>query len=193
MDILQLIKERKTIRKYQDKPIPKNVLDKIIEAGIWGPSLTASGIQPWKFFIIREKKIKTKIVDILVKASKKIGVPGSLFLTSSSTTISNAQTVILIYSTSPLVNWAKRIKKCLKLAQSSEIAAISAAIQNMILTAYTLGVASCWLGVPLLCAEEINKLFDANDELVSVLTLGYPAQEGKRSPRKPISETVKYF
>ncbi|MDD5081336.1 MAG: nitroreductase family protein, partial [Candidatus Omnitrophica bacterium] len=35
MDILKVIKERKTIRKYKDKPIPKEIIEKIIEAGRW--------------------------------------------------------------------------------------------------------------------------------------------------------------
>lgn len=39
MDILNLIKKCATIRKYQNKPIPKKILDKIIEAGIWGSSI----------------------------------------------------------------------------------------------------------------------------------------------------------
>ena len=55
MEILEIIKKRKTIRKYTDKPIPKEVLDKILEAGIWGPSV--HGLQPWKFVVVTQGQV----------------------------------------------------------------------------------------------------------------------------------------
>jgi len=64
----------------------------------------------------------------------------------------------------------------------------------MILVAESLGIGSCWLTISLLCEKEINKLLGVkNEKLVAVLTLGYPQERGKRSKRKPISETVKYL
>ncbi len=64
----------------------------------------------------------------------------------------------------------------------------------MILVAESLGVGSCWLDTPLFCEKEINKLLGIKDEkLIAILTLGYPAEKGRRSKRKSLSETVRFI
>lgn len=194
MDILKLIKNRTTIRKYQNKPIPKKILHKIIEAGVWGPSLLAVGFQPWKFKIITNKKIIHKIATILLKKSERIGIGGNIILRTGSNTISNANTIIVVYNCAPVTKFVTNFRKIYhRAAKLAELSAISASIQNMILVAHSLGIGSCWLDAPLFCEKEISKLLaESNDKLVAILTLGYPAQKTKRSVRKPWKEIVNF-
>lgn len=190
--ILEIIKERKTIRRYKDKPIPEKIIRKIIEAGRWGPSI--HGIQPWKFVVIENKKLIKKITDRLIKKSKKIGAGANILLHFSADIIRNSPILIAIYNTKAFMQLAKRYRESyIKLAKVAEISAISAAIQNMVLVAESLGLGSCWLNTPLFCRKEINKLLNESNELAAILTLGYPQEKGKRSKRKPLSETVKYI
>jgi len=201
MNILKLIKERRAIRKYKNKPIPKKIIDKIIEAGIWGPSVPSflPQSQSWKFVVIRNEKVKNGIVRILNRGSKNSGAGVNIMLSSAARIISNAFVVLVVYNSKELERKLKgrfkeiysKFARIIKTAQSS---AISATIQNMILVAESLGIGSCWLDTPLFCDKQINKLLGVKDEqLVAILTLGYPAEEGKRSERKPIEETVKWF
>jgi len=69
MDILELIKRRRSIRKYRKRNISNKKLRKIIEAGRWAPSI--HGFQPWKFLVIRESSLIEKISKILINKSKK--------------------------------------------------------------------------------------------------------------------------
>ena len=82
-----------------------------------------------------------------------------------------------------------KYSKLIKMAQSS---AISAAIQNMILSAEALGVGSCWLDTPLFCEKQINNYLGRKENLCAVLSLGYSNQKGSRSKRKPMTEAVEY-
>ncbi len=52
-DFLEFIKNRRSIRSFQDKQIPDNEIQMILEAGRWAPS--ASNKQPWEFYVIRDK------------------------------------------------------------------------------------------------------------------------------------------
>ena len=197
MDILELIKGRKTIRKYQGKPIPREIIDKIIEAGIWGPSVPSFlMIQPWRFVVIEDKKIKKEITEIILKKSKEIGAGANILLSSSGRIIDSAPIVIMIYNSGDLKKLESKYKvvydKFGEIIPRAELSAISATIQNMILVAEGLGVSSCWLDTPLFCKDEINQLLKAEDELIAVLTLGYRAEEGKRCQRKPFSEMVSF-
>lgn len=192
IEILDLIKKRKTIRKYKNKLIPQKIMNKIIEGGIWSSSL--HGFQPWKFIIINNRILIKKLSDILLKKSKGMGAGGNIIMHSSSDTIRNSQTSVIIYNSGEFAKWtAKFNKRYIKFAKVSELSAVSAAIQNMILVAENLGVCSCWLGTPLFCEKEINELININDELVAILTFGYPAEKGRRSARKPLSPIIRYL
>jgi nitroreductase len=57
--LLNFIKERRSIRAFQDKPIPEKEIEMILEAGRWAPS--ASNRQPWEFIVIKNKEILKKI------------------------------------------------------------------------------------------------------------------------------------
>lgn len=194
MGILKIIKNRRTIRKYQNKKISKEILAKIIEAGRWAPS--AENSQPWKFIVLKSSKAKNEFIKSIVTKdySKKFLTPVNVLLKASFKIIKEAPVIILVYNTHPLSKKIKKLGKVYeKLTYLSEIQSISAAIENMFLTATSLGIGMCWLNFPLLIKDEIEKFFKTKDELVAILTLGYPQEKGKRSKRKPISETVKYL
>jgi nitroreductase len=192
MDILELIKNKRTIRKYKNEPIEQEAFNKIIEAGIWGPSLLAPGFQPWIFVYIQNKDLVKQISDIMLRKSKKMDILGSRILRLSANTIANAEVVIAVYNSSSLTKFAQRIKDMyIRYAKFAELAAISASIQNMLLTAESLGIGSNWLDTPLFCEKEIDRLLNINYKLVAILTFGYPAEKGKRSPRKLSSKSIK--
>src|SRR5215471_10836600 len=60
-DLLDLIKSRRSIRRFQDRPVPEELLRKIIEAGTWAPS--ACNMQDWRFVVVRDQKKKDDIFD----------------------------------------------------------------------------------------------------------------------------------
>ncbi|OQX81526.1 MAG: hypothetical protein B6D56_02330 [Candidatus Omnitrophica bacterium 4484_70.1] len=194
MNIQQIIKKRRTIRLYKTKVISKSLINKIIEAGRWAPS--AENSQPWKFIVLKSSKVRNEFIKSIIAKdySKKFLTPVNLLLKASFKIIKEAPLIILVYNTHPLSKKIKKLGKVYeKLAYLSEIQSISAAIENMFLAATSLGIGMCWLNFPLLIKDEIEKFFKTKDELVAILTLGYPQEKGKRSKRKPISETVKYL
>ncbi len=67
MDVLEAIKERRSIRKYEPKAVPEEKLTQILEAGRWAPS--ADNSQPWKFIVVRDEKIKNELARVAVWGS----------------------------------------------------------------------------------------------------------------------------
>ncbi len=62
MDIIKIIKTRRSIREYQDKPVPKDILEKIVDAGRF--AATARNVQPWEFVIITEQSTLKKLAAL---------------------------------------------------------------------------------------------------------------------------------
>jgi nitroreductase len=62
MDALTAIANRHSVRKFTSRPIPKDVLEKIVDAGRLAP--TARNVQPWEFVVITDRKQLAKIAEI---------------------------------------------------------------------------------------------------------------------------------
>ena len=60
--LLDFIKERRSIRAFQDKQIPEKEIEMILEAGRWAPS--ASNRQPWKFIVIKNKDVLKEVARV---------------------------------------------------------------------------------------------------------------------------------
>ena len=58
--LLETIKKRQSVRNYQDKEIPEEILQQILEAGRLAPS--ANNGQPWKFIVVKDKDLRKKLV-----------------------------------------------------------------------------------------------------------------------------------
>ena len=61
-DILNLLKTRRSIRKYKDLPVEEEKIEKCLEAARWAPS--ASNKQPWEFLIVTDKQVRKKLSEI---------------------------------------------------------------------------------------------------------------------------------
>jgi nitroreductase len=165
-EVLNAIKNRRTIRKFKPDPIDKEKLQMILDAGRWAPSF--SNLQPWKFIVIKDPDLKNK----LDKASRE----NVLHLG-----INEAPAVILV---------------CVdrRIDPLHAIEAGAAATQNMALAGHSLGLGVGWIGVWGTEAEAaIQKLFQLPEttRVVSLLPVGYPA-ESPQSHRKPLEEFVQF-
>jgi len=118
--------------------------------------------QPWKFVIVREKKEEL--------AS----------LTKYGNVIRDANQCLAVF-----------LDQASSYNRTKDLLAIGAAIQNMLLRAYSLGIGTCWLGEILNRKEEVNILLEIPQEmeLVAVIALGYP-NEKPISTRKKLDELI---
>ncbi len=61
--LLELVKKRRSIRKFKPEPIPDEYVDKIIEAARWAPS--GANSQPWEFIVIKKQELKDRIIELI--------------------------------------------------------------------------------------------------------------------------------
>lgn len=191
-ELMRLIKERRTIRNYTFQSVPKNKIKKIIEAGRWAPS--AHNLQPWYFVVVQRKEWKKKIMTEFMNASNTFLTSAKILSTKTFNLIEKAPTIVLVYNVSSFSKRSRRLgDQYFSVAYLSEIESVSAAIQNMLLCAKSIGLGAAWLTLPLLAKKEIYKVIKIKGELLAVLTLGYPTEKGNKLPRKSIRETIKYL
>ena len=162
-DTLKAIMDRKSVRKFSDKPISEADIRTVLKAGMSGPSCVNS--RCWSFVVVRDKETLLKMADANVKYADPLR---------------SAALGILVCGD---------LSRTEFFASAREFWAIDGAIaaQNMILAAESLGIGSCWLGTWPVKERVANQtaLFDLPEHIVphSVIAFGYPAADVPPGPR----------
>lgn len=188
---------RTSIRRFKPTPIPDEVIMKILEAGTRAP--TAGGGEQWFFMVIVDEEIR-KSVHKLLRRAHEIYARDSLLEPYPEDSIAKWMKRIdegMYYAPlyiAAFLDLRKRIHKdeYLQYERVLAIQSLSAALQNMIISAWLLGIGSVWLGVPLLLKEEFDRLLNPPQgcELQAVIAFGYPSEEPRLRKRKSINEVT---
>jgi len=169
MEVIEAIKGRRSIRKYKDEPVARELILQIIEAGRWAPS--AMNAQPWKFIVTTDQAKKEKMADRSRYAK---------FLP-------NAPVAIIVCA-----RFDERRQVEDKALRYFSIQDTAAAIQNMLLAAYSLGLGTCWIGD--FDERQLKELFTIpeNYNPVAIIALGYPDVQPTSTFRKPVEEIIDF-
>jgi nitroreductase len=174
--ILNLIASRQSDRKYSDKIVEKEKLDRIVEAGRMAPS--ACNAQPWKFILVTEPQLVVQIAE--AASAKLIGMNGF---------VAQAPVILVIVREKP--NMSSKVGATIKNKDYSLID-IGIATENICLQAKAEGVGSCIIGW--FDERMIRKLLDIpkSKRVELIITLGYSLSEKREKRRKPTEEIVSY-
>ncbi len=169
MEFSEVIKNRYSCKKYSDKQVPADVLEKILEAGRLAP--TAKNLQEQKVYVFTKSEDLAKIDEL---TPCRYGAPTVLVVTFDTTNV-------FVYPGE---------------ARDSGIEDASIVATHLSLAATDAGVNNCWLNFfdPAKVKEALD--IPENEEVLMLLDLGYAAEGTGPLPnhekRKPLSETVVY-
>jgi nitroreductase len=168
MDVFKAIKGRRSVRAFTDEPVSEEEIMKIIDAARWAPS--AGNIQPWEFIVVQDAKTKRGLVE-----------------TALDQTFIQEAPVVIVVCANPKRSSRRYGSRGASLYCLQDTAA---AIQNINLAAYALGLATCWVGA--FEEEKARRVLNLPDNLrpVAIIPVGQPAEKPTLSPRRPLSEVV---
>ena len=180
-EVIKNIRTRRSVRSYDPKPIPRDVLNAIVDAANEAPS--AMNNQPWRFVVVEDTEAKRKLLQAVLPQAKRI--------TESIRDVDPERYEMIkkryselpdpVYYSAPAIVFV---------IGSGKYAAHSCplACENMMLAAHSLGLGSCWVGFGSMVTEdaEARKLFALRDEesIFGPILLGYPYGETVRPPKK---------
>ncbi len=184
--VLEAIKSRRAIRSYEDKPVPESAIQTMLEAATYAPS--AINVQPWKFTIVTNKAEMKKLSDtakpMLVRMLPDVGDEGLAGLKKRL-----ADPNYNIFYNAPQLIFVSGLKS------PYGIYDCSMAAQNMMLSAYTLGVGSCWIGTAVALANQPNVKADLgvpeDHEVHAAIIFGYPKGGFPKAPEKRPAQVLK--
>ncbi len=194
MNLSEIVRGRRSIRKYEDREIPVELLKEILDDAVWAPSGTNR--QNWEIVVVRgarkdgllklidaaavfvkprlEKYLSGKMVNITLQFFKNLG---------------GAPVILLVYIPKAKYEIRDGMSNLEKFraehGRFTDICSASALTQNILLLAKAKGLGTCWMTAPKYVEDEIGEFLGITDrELVSVIPIGYPAQDPPAPPRK---------
>jgi coenzyme F420-0:L-glutamate ligase / coenzyme F420-1:gamma-L-glutamate ligase len=198
-DLATLLRNRRSVRKYQARPVSREQLEQIVEAARWAPS--PHGRQPWRFVVLTRQEPKTLLADRMgVTWRENLEMDGqddrivNIRLEKSRQRILTAPAIIL-----PCLYLEDLDRYPDEKRQSDEsimaIQSLGAAIQNMLLMTYDLGLDAGWMCAPLFCPEVVCEALDLDRHLIphALITVGYAAADPQRRERLPLENLIVRF
>lgn len=183
--IYELIKARRSIRAYEPRPVPEDMLNRILEAGVWAAS--GKNLQNWRYYVLTGGKR-----DAYLKLSQKswLSIKDNLekrlkpslykFTERFFFTLGEAPVILLAYAE---INGEDH--------PQTQLGNVYLSVENMVIAAQAEGLGTCIMGSPLEIEADVRRFLEVdkdpahkNWKLVCGLVMGYPAHSPPAPPRQ---------
>lgn len=192
---LTLIRTRRSIRRYRPDPVPREMIERLLEAAIWAPS--AHNRQPWRFCVVTDGETKVTLARMMGERLRRDleadGVPEAIIAADTGRSyarITGAPALVTLCLTMADMDRypdaARAHNEYVMAVQSTALAG-----QNLLLAAHEAGLAACWMCAPLFCPDVVQAALDLPEDWQpqALITLGYAA-ETREKTRHPLEERV---
>ncbi len=168
MDFYEVIKKRRSVRKYRPDPIPAEVLNRILEAGRIAPS--AKNLQPWHFIVVSDAQIKKELAA---------ACRNQMWMADAGVIICGCADEKNCYA------------KLGSLGLSFQVD-LAIALDHMILAATAEGLGTCWIAA--YNEAEVKRVLKIPENLrvVCLTPVGYPAETPIDRGRKPLDQIISW-
>ncbi len=168
MDTIKCIRERRDIRDFRPDPIPENVLKEILEAAIQAPS--AGNAQDWEFILVKNPRTKSLLAEAALAQDFVAKAPLVIVVCSDLNRISSS--------------YGERGKSLYSIQNTA------AAIENLLLAAWNLGIGACWVGAFNEQRVRETLILPENVRPLAIIPLGYPSKVPEKPGRRPLKEVL---
>ncbi len=190
-DLHEAIRRRRSIRKYHQKPVSREMILAVLGEAGWAPS--AHNSQPWRFIIVENPSVKQELAQKMTQAwaadlvhegysvdQKRQEERVSRFADASAL-------IVVCMSMEGLRKFSNAERQ--KTERDLAVESLGAALQTLLLAAYDTGLGACWYCTPAFCKEMVREVLKIPEsvEPSAIVTLGYPA-ESPQSKRKALGE-----
>ncbi len=195
--MVSAIYDRRSTRKFLDKPLSKKDITDIIQSGMKAPS--SKNRQPWKYIVV-QGSAKEKMLKIFRQGIEREENERAL-LPQSKQHIASAKYTVDIMAEAPIIVFAVNILGKSILAEMTleehiseicNIQSIGASIENMLLAATEKGIGSLWICDIYFAYPELCEWLDSDGQLIAAIAFGYPNEFPKARPRKKMEDIVEW-
>lgn len=194
--MIETIERRRSIRAYQDRPVPRWMLEEILRAGTLAPS--SKNRQPWRFVVVSGAAKADMLAAMKRGLEREKTAP---LLPDSRQHLPGAERTREIMEQAPAVifvlntlgrDLAVPLDPEDRVAELCNVQSVGAALENMTLAAADLGLGSLWICDIFFAYRELSAWLSTEGELLAALAVGYAAESPPPRPRKGLEAAVEW-
>ncbi len=198
LDLQQLIRTRRAIRRYTDQPVPRSLIERLLATAVWAPS--AHNRQPWRFAVLTRSSDRERLAQAMgerLRADRRTdGDPPAAIerdVARSHARITGAPAAIVVCLSMRDMDTYPDTRRS-RNEHLMAVQSVAMAAQNLWLLAHDAGLGTCWLCAPLFVPDLVRQTLDlpADWEPQGLMTLGWPAEE-KHKTRLPLEQVVRFL
>lgn len=209
-DLFQWLQGRRSIRRFAERPIDRDVLDRVVTAATTAPSSTNR--QPWRFAVVTAAALRASIAAAVQERSSamkaviaqghhgdEFGSYGDFFFEP----LAGAAAIVV----PQYRDYPDQIAQFISSgggdpaafqtpsAMQMELCGVSAAVMLLLLQARAEGLGACWMAGPMVAQNDIENLLriERPFRMVGAVALGYPAEQPTPTRRRPVGRVVTWF
>lgn len=207
-DLLQAMRERRSVRRFASRPVGHDVITKIVEAAITAPS--ASNKQPWRFLVVEDRARITRMAEAVREATSLVSAhipeasqPAFRAYGDYFTRFEDAPAVIVpihraMSVLSNLVDDAlpqDTRTTVRRMEEQSGLVGTSLALMNLLLMAHALGLGASGMTGPLVAEPALRAILEVPEGwgIVALVPIGFPAEDPAPTDRKPVDKIIRWL
>ncbi len=205
-DFFEVVRRRRSIRRFKPDPVPDEYIKKILEAARWAQS--GANAQPWEFIVVKDKETKYKIADFILEHLKRVWDiektrvkelrhPQMLEAPSRPPAFKDAPVFIIVCG-DPRTFQATVLASNFMPSEGGSMGHFLKGMGNttqiMHLAAAALGLGSQWVSINVTTEVHLKALLDVPEELTipTIVPIGYPAYEPVPPYRRDFEEIIHF-
>jgi nitroreductase len=212
-ELAELIRTRRSIRRYRDADVPDEMLLKAIDLATWAPN--GGNFQPWQFWVVKNRDLIGRMADAMDDRSRLMAAwpEAEPYLEHAKRWVQHGgffrhAPVCIPVLVGKYQSIADRLLDARgagdpqaremaewRRAGASRLQTIGGAVQNLLLALHQQGLGACWMAGPQQAKAEIDAILGIPEEweFAAMVAVGYPAEEKVGAARKPLDEVVKFI
>jgi F420 biosynthesis protein FbiB-like protein len=187
---------RRSIRTYADRPVPPDLLERVLGAAAQAPSPHHSF--PWRLAVLTGADAKSALADAMGSKWRADLMADGLGAEEVEVEIEKSHRrltlspVVLVGSVFPetLDEYPDPVRQEAETLMAAH--SLGAALQNVMLAAHASGLASCWMCAPVFCSDVVRDALGLAEGLIphAIVTIGYPARPPRARERPDLDQIV---
>ncbi len=192
---LTVIRDRRSVRMFADRPVSDEDIATILHAANQAPS--AHNQQSWRFVVLRGDK-RGDLANLVNARAGGFPRASAALLRMAARSIASAPVVVAVANTGELIHrgtelFAAEGEGAADFFRTMEIQSSAAAVENLLLAATSLGLATVWLGVLFLIKDDVlTFLGEPRGEFMAVVPVGYATHQGSGPRKRPLEIFVRF-
>lgn len=188
MDVLEAIRNRRSVGRVKPDPVPKDMIEKMLEAAVWAPNHYRT--EPWRFIVLSgdgRRRLSEALENIAKAGMDDPDTDENRRIWQLAGQKAYRAPVIIVVAVEPAENP--------KVVETEERAAVHAGIQNMLLAAYALGLGAMWRTGEAAYHPIMRKQFGLSPRghIAGFVYVGFPDMPAPQGSRTPFQEKTMWY